>query len=106
MSFIDNHVDPFDLGQQRSFLDDILVGSHTDLEITRSDSTILFLSLEWTTFENDTSNGRCPSFEFKSPIGQCRERYKDEERTGLTFLFNQVGDERDCLDRFSETLLD
>ena len=99
-------MDPFDLGQQRSFLDDILVGSHTDLEIARSDSTILFLSLEWTTFENDTSNGRCPSFKLEGPIGQCRQRNEDEERTGLTFLFNQVGDERDCLDCFSETLLD
>jgi hypothetical protein len=44
VSFIDNHVNPFDLGQQRSFLDDVLVRRHTDLEVARSNSGILLPS--------------------------------------------------------------
>ena len=93
VSFIDNHVDPFDLGQERSFLDDVFVGRHADLEIARSDTPILLTSSQWGSLEHDSPDSRCPSLEFHCPIGQSRERDNDEKWSWLTLSLDQIGNE-------------
>lgn len=70
MTFVDNHVYPLDLAQQRSLLDDVLVRREADLEVERSDLVVLILSLGRGAFENHRSDGRCPFLELHRPIGQ------------------------------------
>jgi hypothetical protein len=50
-------------------------------------------------------NRRCPSLKFHCPVCKGRQGDDDKERTGLTLHFDEIANERDRLDRLSETLL-
>lgn len=104
VTFIDNHVDPLDLGEQQPFLNNVLVRRQTHLEIDGADTGVDVFTLRGRAFENGRTDPGRPSFEFHRPIGQGGQGDNDEERAGLAFLFDEVGDERDGLDGLAETL--
>lgn len=104
MSLIDDHVQPLDLGQKWSILDDVLVSRQENLEVPLSDLLLCRFTLSRSSFVRDDSDGRSPSFEFGNPVRHRRERDDDEVGTGLLLVFDEVRDERESLNRLPETL--
>jgi len=124
MAFINDHIVPFHLAEKWAIFNDILIGGQKDLPIRKFDVVLLVFSNSRRAFVNNLSNPWSPFFEFKIPIGQSAslslsiprngatqtERNlpkwnDDQERTILLLPFNQVGNQRNCLDGFSQTHL-
>lgn len=53
MAFVDNHVQPFDLGQKRSILDNVFVRCQQDLKPSLSDLPLCVLALKGCAFVRD-----------------------------------------------------
>lgn len=53
MAFVDDHVQPFDLGQKRSILDDVFVRCQQDLKTSLSNLPLCVLALKWCSFVRD-----------------------------------------------------
>ncbi len=104
MTLVNDHMYPLDLRQQRSLLDDILVRRETHLEIGGTQAVVLLFSLSWRAFQDDSSDGRGPSFKLESPVGKGGKGDNDEEGSRLAFPLDKIGDEGNRLDRFPETL--
>ena len=101
MTLVDNHMNPLNLRQQLSVLDDIFVRREEDLEISVLDFDLSSASLGGRTFVRDHSNGRGPFLELHDPVWHCRQRDDDEERSILLFRFDEESDESDRLNSFS-----
>ena len=104
MTFIDNHVDPLDLTQNWSILDDILVGRQEDLELARAHIALEHTTLGGVALVRDGLNGGSPLGELSGPIGHGGQGDDDEVGSSLPFHLDQEGNERDGLDGFTETL--
>ena len=103
MTFVDDHINPFGLAEDCAVFNDEFVGCKEDLPVLLTDGDGEVSADLRSAFVTDYFDGRCPSSEFESPIGHGTERDDDKERTRSLFLFHQECNERDCLNRFSET---
>lgn len=99
-----NHVQPLDLAQVRSVLDDVLVGRQEDLELTHTEVLLECTTLGRIALVRDHPNRGCPLGELSRPVGHRREGYNDKVWSSLSFHLNEERDKRDRLDCFSETL--
>lgn len=104
MSFIDDHVSPFQLSQEVLVLDDVFVSREQTLKVSGTKTTSQLFTNSWSTLVDQDGNRRSPFAEFVDPIGKGRKRNNDEERTSLLLAFDKEGDEGDRLNRLSETL--
>jgi len=68
MTLIDDHVDPFDLGEERSILDDILVSGEQNVEIGIPHLLLFNLASIWSSSIADEVDTRCPFLEFMLPV--------------------------------------
>lgn len=127
VTLVDDHVEPLGLGEEGSVLhvsrprsalngggrkrgrevthlDDILVRRQQHLKVTPPNLTLRRLPLRRRPLVTHQLYARRPFIKLGDPVGHGREGDDDEVRTGLTLLFDQVGDEGEGLDRFAETL--
>jgi len=97
-------VHPFQLTQNISILDNILVRRQEHLELPSSNLALQRPADSGRPFVDESRNRRRPLLELHRPIGQSRERDNDEIRPGLTLTFNQERNERYGLNGFSQSL--
>lgn len=104
MTLVDDHVHPLDLAEERLLPNDVLECRDKDLEVAALD----LCSRDSTSFdrslEDDSRDRRRPLLELERPVGDRRERDDDEVGALLLLGFDEEGDERERLDRLSETL--
>lgn len=105
MSFVNDHMDPLDLSQEGSILDDVFVSRQENLESTGSNFVLRLFSLRRRSFVRNHLDGWCPLFEFHDPIRHSRERNNDEERSVLLLRLDEESDEGDRLNSLSKSLL-
>lgn len=104
VTFVDDHVHPSMSSEVNSLSDDILVSDQTDLPVSLLGILDPLVQLETfllVSFHDDRADRWGPSLELEHPVGQCRKRDNDEERSLFVLLLDQVRDERDRLDRLS-----
>ena len=70
MTFINNHVEPLDLAEDRSILDDKFVRGQEDLKLSISDLILVYLSSIGRPFVHDSLDARCPLLKLVVPIRQ------------------------------------
>ena len=75
MTFINNHMHPFDFTQDRPILDDEFVRCEENLKITPAHGLLLLLSGIWWALVYDSFDRGSPFLEFQIPVGQCAIRY-------------------------------
>lgn len=105
VTFVDDHMNPLDLGEQRSIFDDVFVRRKQDLELSLANFPLRLFSLGRRPLVRNHLDGRSPLFELHDPIRHRRKGNDDEERTVLLLRFDEEGDEGDGLNRLSESLL-
>jgi hypothetical protein len=93
MTFVDDHVDPLDLTEERLFSDDVLERRDEDLEVTTLDSRRGVSSSLGRALVDDGRDGGRPLFELERPVGDGRERDDDEVRALLLLGLDKKGDE-------------
>lgn len=70
MSFVNDHVQPFDFAEKRSILDDVFKSRQQHLETALPNLHLKVASHLWRAFVNNLCNGGRPLVEFQIPIGQ------------------------------------
>jgi hypothetical protein len=70
MTLIDDHVNPLDLGEEWTILDDVLVRGEKNLEIGLSHPLLFNLAGVWSSSIADEVNGRSPFLELVLPVGE------------------------------------
>lgn len=104
MTLVNDHMMPPDPTQHCRLPDDKLKGRKEDVEVPILDIVRQGLSTLLVSLEDDDLDGGSPEGEFGGPVGDGREGDEDEEGTGFLLLLHEVGNERDGLDGFAETL--
>ena len=104
VTLVDDHMDPLDLGEEGTILDDVLVRREEDLEAALTNLPLRLLALRRRALVRDHLDRRRPLFELHDPVGHRRERDDDEEGAVLLLRLDKERDERDCLDRLAESL--
>ena len=100
----DDHVDPLHPAEVNSILDDVLVRREHDLEVIRPELRLQHLALRRVALIRDHLDTRRPLCKLARPVRHRRERHDDEVRPALLLDLDEVGDERDRLNRLAETL--
>ena len=103
MTLINDHIEPFNLGQETAVLDNVLIGGEHDIEFSVFDLLLNILALSRCSFVFNLNHRRCPFFKFKAPIGHCGQGDDDKERSVLPLLLHQMSDQRNRLNRLSQT---
>ena len=104
VTLVDDHVLPLDLGQGGLVLDDVLVRGEQHVELACLQGGLHLLAVLWRTLVLDLDHTRCPPLELQHPIGERGKWHNDQERTVNALLLHQVGDQRNGLNCFAETL--
>lgn len=104
MTFVDDHVNPLDPAQKRPLLDNVLVRRQTHLEVDGTQARIGLSTDSRRSLEDKSTNGRSPALKLHGPVGKGGKRDDDKEGTRLLLFFNEVSDQRYCLDSFTKTL--
>jgi hypothetical protein len=73
VTFINDHVNPSDLAQDRTILNDILKGGQKHLEIAISDFLLQRSARIGRTFVNNGRHRWSPFFKFQGPVSQSPE---------------------------------
>ena len=98
-------MDPLHPTKRRPVLDDILVRCEQDLELTGANLVLQRTALGRVALVGDHLDPRRPLGELARPVRHGRERDDDQVWAPLFLNLDQEGNERDCLDCFTETLL-
>ena len=70
MTLVDDHIIPFDLAEDWSIFDDVLVCREQHLPVTKSYLILLCFTSTWGTLVDDLSNRWRPFLELKRPVGE------------------------------------
>ena len=97
-------MNPFGLTENRAVLDDVFVRSEKDLELSRSQFRLQFTTLSRIPFVRNHLHSWCPFRKLARPISHGRQGNDDKKWPTLFLHFDEEGDQRNCLNRLSETL--
>ena len=103
MTFIDDHVLPRQFGQHRLVPDDVLVSGEQNIELDRSHLVLDVAAHRRRTFVANDVDRRRPLVKLERPIRQCRQRHDDQKRTVVLLGFDQISDQTNGLDCFTQT---
>ncbi len=100
----DYHMNPLHSTQDRAVLNDILIGSEKNLELSHADLILQTTSLCGITLVGDHVDAGRPLCELVRPIRHGRQGHNDEVWTTLPLDLYEERDQRDGLDGLAETL--
>ena len=97
-------MDPLDLAEMGSILDNVLVRREKDLELANAKITLQSSTLRRVTLVSNHLDRWCPLCKFSRPIGHRRKGHNNEIRPVYPLDFDKEGYKRNSLDGFTETL--
>ena len=97
-------MNPSNLSQDWSVLDDVLIRREQHLELAHPDLVLQRTTLLRVALVRDHIHTRCPLRKLAGPICHGRQRDNDEVRATLLLGLDEERDQRDRLDSLSETL--
>lgn len=103
MAFINDHVEPLNLAEQRPVADDVLKCRQQDLKLAAANVHLHVAPHVGRALVHDLADCRRPLVKLQRPVGQGGQGYDDEVGPILVLALNEIGDQADGLNGFAKT---
>lgn len=102
MTFIDYNILPIKLAEGRLVIEDVFICGEHDMEFLIFQELSQSWSLIFLSFISDHPDGRCPLLELCDPVLYCDQRDHNQEWTFVTLVTDQVWEQTNRLDSFTQ----